>query len=247
MEAAVSRHRILALTLAAVIGLLGAGGAPAEARQSPGPIVDIQSAAGLAPDGQSITVQLLASCPERWAVVEAIVVVSQSQASGQGSFPLTCIGSLRPFAVTVRAAGGTFQLGDAQANASVVISRGRTERAQDAEVIDVQPTVFVDLGDTARLESGGGAVLIDITAACPVGANGQQSYVNISQGQTSGNGSYVPVCDGRSHTFTVRVLASQGAFQAGTAQALTFANVEHEGIGFSGVDESPVQIVLTAA
>ena len=38
-------------------------------------------------------------------------------------------------------------------------------------------------------------------------------------------------------------LASRGAFQVGTAQALTFANVEHEGSGLSGVDESPIQIV----
>jgi hypothetical protein len=247
MEAAAFRHRMCALTLGAVVALVGAGGTPAEARLSPGPIVDIQSAAGLAPDGQSITVQLLASCPERWTVVEAVVVVSQPGASGQGSFPLTCIGSLRSFGVTVQSAGGTFQLGDAQANASVLIKRGRTERTEDAELVDVQPTVFVDLGDTARLESGGGAVLIDITTACPVGANGQQSYVNVSQGQASGNGSYVPVCDGRTHIFTVRVLAFQGAYQAGTAQALTFANVEHEGIGFSGVDESPIQIVLSPA
>jgi hypothetical protein len=153
---------IRALALAAVIGLVGAGGAPAEAGQSPGPIVDIQSAAGLAPEGQSITVQLLASCPERWTVVEAVVAVSQPQASGQASFPLTCIGSPRPFTVTVPSAGGTFQLGEAQANASVLIKRGRTERAQDAEVVVVQPTVFVDLADTARLESGGGAVLIEV-------------------------------------------------------------------------------------
>jgi hypothetical protein len=243
METAVSRYRILALTLAAVIGLLAAGGAPADARQSTGPIVDIQSAAWLAPDGQSINVQLLASCPERWTVVEAVVVVSQPEASGQGSFPLTCIGSLRPFGVNVQSTGGTFRLGDAQANASVLIRRGRTERAQDAEVIDVQPAVAVDLGDTAQLESGGGAVLIDVTVACPVGANGQESLVGISQGQTSGSGSYVPVCDGRPHTFNVRVLASRGAFQAGAAQALTFANVEHEGSGFSGVDEVSIQIV----
>ncbi len=243
MEGAVARHCIRALILAAAIGLVGAGGAPAEARQSPGPVVDIQSAAGLAPDGQSITVQLLASCPERWTVLEAVVAVSQPQASGQASFPLTCIGSLRPFTVTVPSGGGTFQLGEAQANASVLIRRGRTERAQDAEVVDVQPTVFVDLADTARLDSGGGAVLIDVTTACPVGANGQQSYLNVSQGQTSGNGSYVPVCDGRRHTFTVRAQASQGVFQAGNAQALTFVNVEHGGNGFSGVDEAPIQIV----
>jgi hypothetical protein len=88
---------------------------PAEARVSPGPVVDIQSAAWLAPNGGSVTVQLLALCPERWTVVEAVVAVSQpqasGQASGQASFPLTCIGSLRMHSVAVRSTGGTFELG----------------------------------------------------------------------------------------------------------------------------------------
>jgi len=233
------------ILFALAIALLGAGAvAPAEARPSPGPIVDIQSAGGLAPDGGSIVVQLLASCPERWTVVEAVVAVSQPQASGQASFPLTCIGSLRMVTVVVRAAAGTFELGEALATASLTIARGRTERTQDSQVVQVQPTVFVDLADTARLESGGAAVVMEITVACPVGATGQQSYVNVSQGQTtSGNGAYVPICDGQQHTFTVRVEVVRGAYQAGNAQALTFANVEHAGFGVSGVDESPVQIV----
>jgi hypothetical protein len=243
MQGAVARPRIRALAIAVAIGLLGAGGAPAEARLSPGPRVEIQSAAWLAPDGQSISVTLLASCPERWTVIEAVVSVSQPQASGQASFPLTCIGSFRSFTVSVPSAGGTFELGEAQANASVLIKRGRTDRAQDAAVVDVQPAVFVDLAETAQLESGGGAVLIDVTTACPVGANGQESHVNVSQGQTSGNGTYLPVCDGQQHTVTVRVTAFRGVFQTGDAQALTFADVEHEGMGFSGVDDGPIQIV----
>jgi hypothetical protein len=244
MEAAVTRQRVRALALAAVIGLLSAGGGPAQAGQPRDPFLDIHSAAMLAPDGRSVTVDLLASCPLRWTVVEAVVSVSQPQASGQASFSFPCIDSIRGFSVTVPSTGGTFGLGDAQVNASVLIKRGRTERVQDAQVVDVQPTVFVDLADTAQLESGGGAVLIDVTTACPVGANGQQSYVNVSQGQTaSGNGTYLPVCDGQRHTDTVRVQASQGTFQAGDARALTFAFVEHEGNGFSGVDDSPVQIV----
>jgi hypothetical protein len=111
MEGARHRIRIRALTIAVAIGLVGAGGAPAEARVSPGPVVDIQSAAGLVPDGQSMTVQVLASCPERGTVVEAVVAVSQPQASGQASFPLTCIGSLSMFSVVVTAMGGTFELG----------------------------------------------------------------------------------------------------------------------------------------
>ena len=243
-ERGTARRPVRTLALSGVIVLLGAGAAaPAGARPSPGPAVDIQSAAGLAPDGQSMTVQVLASCPERWTVVEALVRVSQSQASGQASFPLMCIGSLRMFTVVVPSDGGTFQLGEAQATASVVSKRGKTARAEDSEVVVVQPTVFVDLADSAQLESGGGAVAIAVTVACPVGAKGQQSYVNVSQGQTTGNGSYVPVCDGSRHTFTVTVQASQGVYQTGGAQALTFANVEHGGIGFSGVEEQQVQIV----
>jgi hypothetical protein len=148
------------------------------------------------------------------------------------------------FSVVVTATGGTFELGDALVSASVTIKRGKTERAQDSEVVQVQPAVFVELANTARLESGGGAVLIDVTVACPVGATGQESYVNVSQGQTSGNGTYLPVCDGQEHTFTVRVQASRGVYQTGSAQALTFANIEHEGIGTAGVDDGPIEIVL---
>lgn len=106
------------------------------------------------------------------------------------------------FAVTVPSSGGAFQLGEAQVSASVVISRGRTKRADDSQVVPVQPTVLVELAETARLESGGGAVVID----------------------PMGSGTYVPVCDGSPRTFTVRVEASQGVYQAGIAQALTFAN-----------------------
>jgi hypothetical protein len=77
-----------------------------------------------------------------------------------------------------------------------------------------------------------------------VGASGQDSFVNVSQGQaTSGNGRYLPVCDGQRHTFAVRVEISRGVYQPGSAQALTFANIEHEGTGTAGVDDETVQIV----
>jgi hypothetical protein len=239
MKCAVVRRRFRAFALGFVIGLLGTGAVvPAEARVSPGPVVDLHSAAPLVPDGESIGVDLLASCPERWTVVEAVVGVSQPQASGQASFSFACIGSLRPFTVVVPSTGGTFELGEALVTASVTIKRGRTQRTQDSQVVHVQPTVFVDLPDTARLESGGTAVLIDVTVACPLGATGQVSYVNVSQGQTtSGAGTYVPICDGRQQTFTMRVPASRGLYQVGSAKALTFANVEHGGNGFAGVDE----------
>ena len=239
MERGISQHRLRLLALASVIALVGVGAAaPADARRTSGPFVELHAVAGLAPDGRSIAVQVLASCPERWTVVEAVVAVTQPQASGRASFPLTCIGSVRPFNVTVPSSGGVFDLGDAQATASVVISRGKTAGAEHDQTLSVEPRVAVELAESARIESGGSAVVIDVTVACPVGTNGLRSGLNISQsGITSGNGFYVPVCDGAPHTFTVRVEASRGTYQAGIAQALTFADVEHDGQVFSGVDD----------
>lgn len=237
MKSVNARNFAGVFALAGMIALLGPGPASPH-RLTPGPSVDIHSVAGLAPDGQSMTISVLASCPERWTVVEASVAVSQPQASGQASFPLVCIGSVRGFAVTVPAAAGTFDLGDAQATASVVIKRGKTERVTDAEVLDVQPTVLVELADSARLVDSGAGVVIDVTVACPTGGTGLLSSLNVSQsGLVSGNGSYTPVCDGARHTFTVTVSASRGVYQAGIAQALTFANTDYGGEAFYGIDD----------
>jgi hypothetical protein len=228
------------LALLTAIALLGAVAAatPADARVTPAPAVAIQGVAGLAPDGRSVAVQVLASCPERWTVVEAVVRVSQPGASGQASFPLTCSGLMLPFGVTVPTSSGAFQLDEAHVTASVVIQRGKTARADDSQVVPVQPTVLVELAETARLESGGEAVVIEVTVACPSGTNGLQSNLVVSQaGQVIGVGSYVPICDGSRHTFTVRVGASQGLYRAGIAQALTFANIEFGGEIFYGIDD----------
>jgi hypothetical protein len=232
--------KVVARTLAfgGVVALLAAlAAAPAGARFQEPPTVDIHSVAGLAPDGRSISVQVLASCPERWTVVEAVVRVSQPGASGQASFPLTCIKSVRSFWVNVQTSSGNFQLGTAQVAASVVIKRGKTARADDSELVDVQPTVLVELAETARLESGGAAVTLDVTVACPVGTTGRESRLGVSQGQTRGVGTYTPVCDGSRHTFSVLVQASNGLYQPGIAQALTFADVDYNGQVFSGVDD----------
>jgi hypothetical protein len=226
--------------LAGLIALLGVvtAVAPAATRVTPQPTVEVQSVAGLAPDGRSISVQVLASCPERWTVVKAVASVSQPSASGQASFPLTCIGSPRMFSVTVPATNGAFRLGEAQVTASVVIKRGSTKRADDSQVVPVQPTVLVELAESAQLEAGGGAVVTDVTVACPAGTNGLQSSLVVSQaGQTIGSATYVPICDGSRHTFAVRVEASSGVYQVGIAQALTFANIEFAGQTFYGIDD----------
>lgn len=250
MERAVARHRMKALMVALAVALPAAGlvaggaAAPARAHASPSPVVIIHSAGALAPDGRSITMQVLASCPVRWTVVRAVVAVSQPQAAGEASFSFPCISSLRGFTVVVPATTGTFVLGDAQATASVTIQRGKTQTTRVSELVDVQPSVLVDLADTARLERGGGAVVIDVTVACPVGVTPEESYVNVAQDQTAqGTRTYLPICDGLPHTFTLRVPATQGVFHEGSGRALTFAVVSHEGIATAGVDDIPVQIV----
>jgi hypothetical protein len=244
MEGPIVPRRTFALFALAILVVVGSD-MPGEA--SPAALarltVDVQSAALLAPDGQSVSVTVLASCPERWTVLQATVTVSQPQTSGKGSFPLTCIGSIRSFTVSVRSSGAPFRLGQAQATGIVVIKRGRTERVRDSQVVDVDPAVFVDLANNAKLQSGGQSVLIAVTAACPVGSVGQQSYVTVSQGQARGTGFYEPICDGKGHIFNVRVPASQVLFRLGSAQALTFAFVEEGGDSFSGVDDQTIQIV----
>jgi Family of unknown function (DUF6299) len=241
-RAAANRTPVLALALLFALLAVGVAGA----RVSPGPTVDIHSVGGLAPDGRSIGVQVLASCPERWTVVEAVVAVSQPQGSGQASFPLTCIGSIRNFFVTVPADTGTFALGQADATASVVIKRGKTASAQDAQTLQVDPTVAVDLDGSGRIVSGGAAVVLGVTVACPAGTTGRLSSVNVSQqGRTSGNGTYLPVCDGSPHRFEVTVEASQGSYEPGIAQALTFANVDFNGNAFYGVDDDGALELVT--
>ena len=60
--------------------------------------------------------------------------------------------SLRMFTVVVPATGGTFELGDRQQTPTCSRDRsraGQNERTQDS-VVQVQPSVFVDLADTLR-------------------------------------------------------------------------------------------------
>ncbi len=235
------------LALGGVVALLAALSAtPAGARFQEPPTVDIHSAALLAPDGRSINVNVLASCPERWTVVQAVVRVSQPSGSGQASFPLTCIKSVRSFWISVPASIGSFQLGSAQVTASVVIQRGKTARADDSQIVTVDPTVLVELGESAQILDGGAAVLLDVTVACPVGTTGRESGLVVSQaGRVMGTGRYTPICDGSRHTFTVRVQASQGVYELGIAQALTFADVEFGGQVFSGVDDDGALDLVT--
>ena len=249
MNRRTSSQQVRFVALVSVIALLLVGATLPARAQPTAPTrldVDLASAAGLAPDGQSVQLSVLARCPERWTVVEASVAVSQADASGEASFPLTCTGLYRTFSVTVQSSDASFRLGQAEASAVVAVERGRTARVQDSQQVRVDPIVLVALADTALLEGAGEAVLIDVTVACPVGADGQQSSLVVSQGQTLGGGSYVPVCDGQRHTFGVRAQASQALFQPGGAEALTFALVDVGGEAFYGVGDRLIKIVSSA-
>jgi hypothetical protein len=239
--------RIRALLLLAVTSSLLAGGAvgvqagPRLLRLN----VDVGTAGNLSPDRRSVMAGVLARCPVGWTLAQTSVTFSQGQASGAASFPLTCTDEYQSFHVTIQSTGALFQLGDAQGSASVTVTRGgKTERVNDRHAAGLEPTAVAELADTALLASGGRAVKIAVTVACTPGPTGVESFVNVShQGQVSGNGSYVPVCDGERHTVSVTVQAYQGVYQRGPARALTFATADWNGVGVYGIDDQPIQIV----
>lgn len=244
-----SWRRLRALVIAGVSGLVfAAGGAlPADA-EPPFPDrleVRVQAGASLAPDGQSINVSVLARCPERWTVQQALVTVTQPQASGSASFPLTCTGNFGlAFRIAVPASSGEFELGMAEVTAVVSIKRGRTEQVQDTRIVTVDPIIQVDFGDrVALLRDGGQTVDVDVTVACPRQTTGQASSIFIFQGQVRGVGGFVPVCDGQPHLFTVAVEASDGLFQVGSALVGPVVEVEFEGTRFLFFANDPIQLV----
>jgi hypothetical protein len=234
------------IVVAGVAILFLAGRAlPAEARPiEPSATVSLGSVAGLDPDGRSVSINLMASCPDRWAVLEARITMSQPQASGAGSFPLTCTGGLQLFTVTVLSLGAPFQLGDAQADAFVRIERGRTLTAQDSAAVRVVPNAFVDLADVAQLDGGGEAVLVEVTVACPVGTDSAAIDVSVDQGQALGHASQGVTCDGVRHAATISVRASQGLFQLGNAQGSALVNIEEAGDHIiAGEDTHQIEII----
>jgi hypothetical protein len=137
------RYRRTALLGMLVVGAAVLGPAittPAGADPKPKVTVEIAATATLAEGGQAVVVEVTASCHGQWQVLEALVTVSQAQASGQGFFPLTCTGRDQTFSVTVRSFGGTFEPGEAQASAFVLIERrGGTQQAQDSAVLQITP------------------------------------------------------------------------------------------------------------
>jgi hypothetical protein len=124
---------VVAVTLIPVALEPAAGAAP-----KPRVSVELADIAALAADGQTVTIEVTASCARPWQVLEAFVTVSQPQADGMGGFPLTCTGRPQVFAVAVTSLDQPFTLGDAQASALVLVERrDDTREAQDTEVVRI--------------------------------------------------------------------------------------------------------------
>jgi hypothetical protein len=228
-------RRVQRLALTGLLALVVASTAqPADAGKSQDPAVYLQSV-GLMPDSQAAFVRLDVHCSEQQTVVDARVSVVQPQASGEASFSPRCIG--RDIIEVAVPSDGVFETGQAQVSAVVVFRQGRTREVRDAQVMRVGPIVTVVLADEGRLEDGGTALLIEVTVACPVGSTGQQSPVFRYPSQ----GSYVPTCDGGSHTWRVRLERTQGEWLPEPAVVTAFAHVEEGGDRFTGWHQRTVQ------
>ena len=232
-----TRSKLALAGLAAVVAAVLV--VPAGARPAPSPYVDVQQLAAITPDGGAAVVQVIASCPERWTLVEASVTVTQPQASGSASFPLACTGSLQVFyQITVPASTGVFDLRPVHVSAAVVVKRGKTASANDAQAIQPTPIVDVAIADTAHVVEGGATV--DVTVACSAETTGVESRLVISRSQDVDFGTYTPFCDGAPHTHTVFVPTP---LAPGPVQVLTFAQVDFTGQLFYGIDSGTIDLV----
>ena len=106
---------VVATVMASLVVTLAAPQVDAVPR--PKASVEVADTAALAPDGQSVTIGITASCARGWQVLEAFVMISQPQTSGTAGIPLSCTGRVQTFAVTVSSLDVAFQPGAAQASA----------------------------------------------------------------------------------------------------------------------------------
>jgi hypothetical protein len=205
-------------------------------------MVELHSPAGLAPDARSVSVELTAICPENRTVEQADVSVVQPQASGRVALPVLCNGTARFVTVDVPSDGGEFVTGSAQVSAFLAVRQGRLKEVRDSAQVLVEPLVRVTVASEARLDGGGEAVLIDVTAACPASSAGQLSDVSVFKYPANGTGTFTPTCDGRPHTVTVTVPAANGAFSVGSGFASSTVRVQENGVTYSGRDFHDVEI-----
>ena len=236
-------QQVRRLRVAVVVGLLMAGGAQAaEAHRSELAVEIVSEQGTLSPDGQSMTFDLATTCDRKWTVVTAQVSVVQAQGSGEASFTPRCARLTYGLRVTVPALDGSFQTGETQVSAVLVVLQGKTKEARDSGSLRARPSMALVLADQAVLD-GGEAVRIDVTVTCPPTSIGRGGEVRIYDGRVVGTGSFAPTpCDGLAHTTSARVATSEGVFQVGGAEAFAVGSIEEGGDIFNGVDLRSIQI-----
>ena len=232
------------LVLTGLVGLLVAGGAQAAQAHRTELQVQIDSdQSSITPDGRSMRFHITTKCDMKWTIVEATATVTQSGASGEGSFTPRCGRIPYGVTVTVPVVDGTFHTGPAQAHVVLVVGQGPNKRAEDSGSLRVRPSVSAFLDDTATLQ-GDGSLVIDVTVTCPMSAVGRGGQVRIYDGQIVGTGTFGPTpCDALPHTVLVSVGSPDGSFQVGSAEASAWASIEEGGDFFSSFDLRTIQIV----
>ncbi len=136
-----------AAVVAAVLGAWIFTGAHAGALE--GPQIDIAPRAALIDGGQGIELEVEASCPGRYVVIEAFAYASQPDEAGGGAFssfsgvPVKCNGQMKTFVVPVRTFEGdpVFEEGYANASTYLLVSErnsGRTFSAGESEVVEIR-------------------------------------------------------------------------------------------------------------
>lgn len=226
------------LAMVGLVGLLVIGGAQvAGAHRTDLRVEVVSDQSSITPDGRSMSFHITTQCDRKWTIVEARVTAVQPQASGEASFTPRCNRLTNGVNVTVPALQGTFETGQAEVSALLVVQQGKTKESSDSASVRVRPSVSVVLADQALLEGGGQAARIDVTVTCPVAANGRGGDVRVYDGQVVATGSFPATpCDATPHTVSVRVETSGGSFQPGSAEAFAFAGIEEGGDIFQGAD-----------
>ena len=204
--------------------------------------IEIAPSGTLEPSRQYANVGVTVTCPEGWTWVRGGLTIRQAEPGGSGTFSASCTGL--PQLVQSRVVNGNkWTLGNATAQAFVTIARnGQEVQGSSQRAIRLEPGVTVRVADQGQLTgTTGSGVRIAVAVACPSGATGQPSSISVSQGGTSGSGSFTPVCDGTARTFVVSITASP--FQAGGATGAATASVGFNSQSFQGTDNRAVTIL----
>jgi hypothetical protein len=105
-----------------------------------GTILDLRPKARLLADG-TVRLRVTAGCPEGFAVLEALVTVSQSAAFGEAFIPADCTGRTQKHQVIVTALEGSFEPGSAVVSGLLLAedpATFQTEEDQDTETVDLR-------------------------------------------------------------------------------------------------------------